>query len=84
MQTPTKDIDYYMSLPYSILLTPISEEDGGGWLAEIPQLPGCMSDGETQQEALNMIEDARRLWLESGWEKGDPIPEPALSPSTLT
>ena len=84
MQTPTKDIDYYMSLPYSILLTPISEEDGGGWLAEIPQLPGCMSDGETQQEALNMIEDARRLWLESSLAHGDPIPEPALNPSTLT
>ncbi|HLA41871.1 MAG TPA: type II toxin-antitoxin system HicB family antitoxin [Aggregatilineales bacterium] len=84
MQTPTKDIDYYMSLPYSILLTPISEEDGGGWLAEIPQLPGCMSDGETQQEALNMIEDARRLCLESSLAHGDPIPEPALNPSTLT
>lgn len=84
METRTKDIDYYMSLPYSILLTPLSEDDGGGWFVEIPLLPGCMSDGETQQEALAMIEDAKRLWLESCLEHGDPIPEPQLSPSAST
>ena len=65
-----------MSLPYSVLLTPLSAEDGGGWLAEIPALPGCMSDGETQLEALEMIEDAKRGWLESSLAHGDPIPEP--------
>jgi antitoxin HicB len=76
MTTPNKDLNYYLSLPYSIVLTPLSEEDGGGWFVEIPDLPGCMSDGETQQEALDMIEDAKRLWLGSSLEHGDPIPEP--------
>jgi len=71
-----KTIEYYMSLPYSVLLTPLSVEDGGGWLAEIPVLPGCMSDGETQAEALMMIEDAKRGWLESALAHGDSIPEP--------
>jgi predicted RNase H-like HicB family nuclease len=67
-----------MTLPYSILLTPLSDEDGGGWLAEIPLLPGCMSDGETQAEALLMIEDAKRGWIESALVHGDPVPEPEL------
>jgi antitoxin HicB len=72
----TKNIDYYLSLPYSVLLTPLSAEDGGGWFAQIPALPGCMSDGETQLEALEMIEDAKRGWIESALAHGDPIPEP--------
>jgi antitoxin HicB len=76
MKTPTKDLGYYLSLPYRILLTPLTEEDGGGWFVEIPELPGCMSDGETQQEALENIEDAKRLWLESSLAHNDPIPEP--------
>ncbi|CAK0770758.1 hypothetical protein WCLP8_4630002 [uncultured Gammaproteobacteria bacterium] len=32
-------------------LSPLSEADGGGWLAEVPDLPGCMSDGATPEEA---------------------------------
>jgi antitoxin HicB len=73
-----KTIEDYLALPYAILLTPLSHEDGGGWLAEIPSLPGCMSDGETQAEALLMIEDAKRGWIESALAHGDPVPEPAL------
>jgi len=81
MKTPTKDLTYYLSLPYSILLTPLSEEDGGGWFVEIPELPGCMSDGESQQEALENIKDAKKLWLESSLIHGDPIPEPQTQPT---
>ena len=80
MKIPAKDLTYYLSLPYSILLTPLSEEDGGGWFVEIPELPGCMSDGESQQEALENIEDAKKLWLESSLVHGDPIPEPQPQP----
>ena len=71
-----KTIEYYMSLPYSIVLTPLSEADGGGWLAEIPLLQGCITDGDTQLEALEMIEDAKRGWLEVALENAEQIPEP--------
>jgi len=71
-----KTIEYYMSLPYSIVLTPLSEDDGGGWLAEIPLLQGCITDGDTQLEALKMIEDAKQGWLEVALENGEKIPEP--------
>jgi len=76
MRAMNKTLEYYMSLPYSVLLTPLSAEDGGGWFAQIPALPGCMSDGETQLEALAMIEDAKRGWIESSLKHNDPIPEP--------
>ena len=72
----TKNLEYYMSLHYPILLTQLSDEDGGGWFVQIPALPGCMSDGETQLEALEMIEDAKRGWIESALKHNDPIPEP--------
>ena len=71
-----KTVDYYMSLPYPILLTPLSEEDGGGWMAEIPLLPNCASDGETEAEALVNVRDAMRGWLSVSIEDGDPIAEP--------
>lgn len=76
-----KTVDYYMSLPYSILLTPLSEEDGGGWLAEIPLLPNCASDGETEAEALVNVRDAMRGWLSVSIEDGDPIAEPERVPA---
>jgi predicted RNase H-like HicB family nuclease len=66
--TPKVDVDpealaYYMSLPYKVVLTPIPKEDGEGWYVEIPELPGCQSDGKTPDEAVAMIEDAKRGWL---------------------
>lgn len=76
MTAMKKTIEYYMSLPYSIVLTPLREDDGGGWLAEIPLLQGCITDGDTQLETLEMIEDAKRGWLEVALENGEKIPEP--------
>lgn len=61
---------------YRIILEPLSEEDGGGWLAQVPQLPGCMSDGETPEEAAHNVQDAITAWLEAAREMGGPIPNP--------
>ena len=70
-----KNLDYYLKLPYAILLVPSDEEDGG-WLAKIPDLPGCITFGDTKEEALEMIEDAKYAWLLHSVEEGYPIPEP--------
>ena len=72
-----KDLSYYLSLPYAILLIP-STEDDGGWLGKIPDLPGCITFGDTKEEALEMIEDAKIAWLTHSIEEGYPIPEPQL------
>ena len=68
-----KTLDYYMGLPYNYSLYH-SEE--GGYVIEIPDLPGCITQGETAEEALNMIEDAKRCWIEVALEDGRQIPEP--------
>lgn len=68
-----KDISYYMNLPYTRELIP---EPEGGWFVRIKELPGCMSQGETVEEAMQMIEDAMRGWLKVELMRGTPIPEP--------
>jgi len=65
-----------MNLAYEIDILPLSEEDGGGYLAVVPALPGCQSDGETPQEALNNALDAISCWLEEAAALGRVAPEP--------
>jgi antitoxin HicB len=69
-----KDIQYYLGLPYRVALYPAEE---GGYAAEIPELSGCISQGETMEEVLGMIQDAKIAWLESALEDDIEIPEPA-------
>jgi predicted RNase H-like HicB family nuclease len=64
-------------LRYPVLIEPLSDEDGGGFLATVPDLPGCMSDGETPEEALVNIRDAILTWIEAAEDMGRPIPEPS-------
>jgi predicted RNase H-like HicB family nuclease len=52
-----------------------SDEDGS-FVAEVPELPGCMADGRTYQEALAHAEVAIQEWIETANELGRPIPEP--------
>ncbi|MDR7434120.1 MAG: toxin-antitoxin system HicB family antitoxin [Armatimonadota bacterium] len=67
-------LDYYLKLKYPVTLYP---EEEGGFTVEILDLPGCISQGETVEEALEMIEDARRKWIETAYKHGDEIPLPA-------
>lgn len=59
---------------YRITLRPLGPKDGGGWLAEVPELPGCMSDGDTPQQAIENVMDAITCWLEAAEEDGRPVP----------
>jgi len=63
----------YMDLKYPIELTP---DPDGGYVAENPDLPGCVSQGESPDEAVAALEEARRLWFEVRLEDGLPIPKP--------
>lgn len=64
-------------LKYKITIQPLSADEGGGYLAEFPDLPGCMADGKTIEEALHQAEDALKSWLATAKEFGDPIPKPS-------
>ncbi|HZC37835.1 MAG TPA: type II toxin-antitoxin system HicB family antitoxin [Sphingomicrobium sp.] len=63
---------------YKIVIEPLAEADGGGFLATVPELPGCMSDGETRAEALANVEDAIATWIHAARKMGRAIPEPRL------
>ncbi|WP_453953695.1 type II toxin-antitoxin system HicB family antitoxin [Bradyrhizobium sp. USDA 377] len=65
-----------MSTDYAVTIRPLSAADGGGFVALVPDLPGCMSDGETPQEALANAQDAIACWIEAAHEMGRPVPEP--------
>ena len=52
-----------------------SDEDGV-FVAEVPELPGCLAHGNSQEEALQNINQAAGLWLKTASEFGDAIPEP--------
>ena len=53
-----------------------SDEDQA-FVVDVPQLPGCMAHGNTQEEALKNANAAIQLWIDTAREFGDPVPEPA-------
>ncbi len=52
-----------------------SNEDNA-FIAEVPELPGCMAHGNNHHEALENIREAIALWIKTAEEFGDPVPEP--------
>lgn len=62
---------------HRVELRPLSPENGGGWLATFPDLPGCMSDGETPEEALINAADAEAAWLAANEKWGAGKVKPA-------
>ncbi len=46
------------------------------FIAEVPELPGCMAHGSTQEAALAHANEAIQLWIDTAREFGDPVPEP--------
>ncbi len=64
---------------YPVLLRKLSKAEGGGYLAEFPDLPGCMADGATAAEALIESQDALKSYLASVKKHGDKLPAPGES-----
>ena len=65
-----------MSAPkHRVELRPLTAEEGGGWLASFPDLPGCLSDGESPEEALRNAAEAECAWLAAHEHWGRPRAE---------
>lgn len=62
--------------PYPPIVEPMTAEDGGGFLASVPDLPGCMSDGETAEAAVRNVQNAITAWIEEAGATGRPVPAP--------
>jgi antitoxin HicB len=63
---------------YQFTVRPLSKEEGGGYLVEYPDIPGCMSDGKTIEEAVTNGREALRDCMEVFRESGRKIPKPSI------
>ncbi len=59
-------------------------DEDGYWVAECPSLPGCHSQGRTEEEAIANIREAMGLWIEDARERGEPVPEDNAQVRLLT
>lgn len=64
------------AIDYPFIIRHLSSVEGGGYLIEFPDLPGCMSDGETIDEAIKNGADAVSCWIAAAKESGRSIPKP--------
>ena len=63
---------------YQFTVRPLSKEEGGGYLVEYPDIPGCMSDGETIAEAIANGREALRDCVAVFQESGRKVPKPGI------
>ncbi len=75
MDTQSKPLSYYLQLTYPYTVVP----DDGAYFIEYPDLPNCMTQVEDAGEIAAMAEEIRTLWIESEYQRGNAIPEPAMA-----
>ncbi len=63
-------------LKYPVTIRRLSKSDGGGYLVEFPDLPGCYADGDTIEEALIEAESAMNSWIAAAKEFKEEVPQP--------
>ncbi|MXY45093.1 MAG: type II toxin-antitoxin system HicB family antitoxin [Dehalococcoidia bacterium] len=62
---------------YEVIICWSNEDDT--FVAEVPELPGCSAHGYTRSAALQSVEQAIQLWLDTAREFGDPVPPPGVT-----
>lgn len=72
-QIEKPSLEYYLNLQYPVTLYPDPE---GGYVAQIKDLPGCLTQGETLEETMANIQEARELWISTAYAHSDDIPNP--------
>ena len=73
--------NHFLLEEYPFYVRPLSQKDGGGYVIEFPDLPGCISDGETPEDAIRNGRDTLKCMLLTLKELGRPIPKPGVSSS---
>ena len=69
------------SYEYTIILHP--DEEQGGYTVTVPSLPGCITEGDSIEQAIAMAKDAIQLYIESLIADGEPIPEEHEQPPAI-
>lgn len=70
-----RSLDEYLKLPYKMEI--VEDKEEGGFVVSFPDLPGCLTCGNSMEGALKNAEDAKKVWIEAAMEDGIEIPEPA-------
>ncbi len=68
-----KELDFYLGVNYPVT---VHTDPDGGFVAEIEDLPGCMTQAGTLDDLFTAIQDARHAWIEAAYETGQDIPLP--------
>jgi len=71
-----KDVKHYMSLPYTTIIEPMNDESGFYYVGRIMEFEGCIADGDTKIEALQSLQEAMEIWIETKLANGFHVPEP--------
>lgn len=72
-----KTVEDYLDLPYHVELVRDDDDEGNfGWVAEVEELPGCISQGKTAEEAASRVHEAMDAWLSVSLQEGKDIPMP--------
>ena len=74
-----KTLNEYLALPYRMEI--VEDREEGGYVVSYPDLPGCLTCGETIESAVANARDAKRVWLEAALEEGVSIPKPTTTMS---
>lgn len=76
MERPTfsPEVERLASRPYRLELIPDAD---GTYTIRVPDLPGCMSEGADPNEAVRMIEESKRVWIEAALESGCAVADPS-------
>lgn len=69
-----RSLDEYLKLPYKMEI--VEDKEEGGFVVSFPDLPGCLTCGNSMEGALKNAEDAKKVWIEAAMEDGIEIPEP--------
>ncbi len=75
-----KDLSYYMSLPYTLLIREVDDESGHYFHGRYAELDGCQSTADSVIELVQRINEAKEGWISAELDYGDPIPKPVLDP----
>jgi len=76
-----RNVSYYMNLPYTLIIQPYQDEDEFYYIGKVLELDGCMSDGDTGEEALANLREAMKGWIETKLANGFEMPEPVAESS---
>lgn len=69
-----RSLNEYLKMPYKMEI--VEDQEEGGFVVSFPDLPGCLTCGDSVEEALKNAEDAKKAWFEAAIEDGVEIPEP--------